>query len=73
MSAVTYPRKGEERQLKVSKDRKCKYCAKLATRRVCVEWSWFRGDDEVVNVCNEHSKWKHLQPQLQPEDGREVK
>lgn len=41
-----YPRKGEERQLKVSKDRKCKYCVELATRRVCVEWSWFRGDND---------------------------
>ena len=59
---MTYPRKGQEVQLKVSKDRRCRYCPQPATRRVDIEINYYRGDDVPVNVCNDHSKSKVLIP-----------
>jgi hypothetical protein len=35
---------------------KCCVCGAPATHRVCVEFDIFRGDDEMVNACGEHSK-----------------
>jgi hypothetical protein len=35
---------------------KCCVCGAPATHRVCVEFDIFRGDDEVVNACGDHSK-----------------
>lgn len=32
----------------------CRYCPATATRRVHIKVSWFRGDDEVMPVCDAH-------------------
>ncbi|WP_042298998.1 hypothetical protein [Paraburkholderia kururiensis] len=32
----------------------CSCCRKTAARRVDIQVNWFRGDDEVLNLCSDH-------------------
>jgi hypothetical protein len=58
MSKRTYPRVGHERKLRPTQRPMCgaKICANVATLRFDIQVSWFRGDDECVNLCAEHAK-----------------
>jgi len=48
--------RGEKRKLSPRTTSKCVVCGEQAKFKQFIEVSWFRGDDEVVLVCNDH--WK---------------
>ena len=56
MSAKTYPRIGCLTKRDKKHHAPCKVCGKPAAYKVTVETCIFRGDDEVANCCDEHSK-----------------
>ena len=48
--------RGERRKHKSKTSLKCCVCGEQAKFRQFIKVNWFRGDDECVDVCNEH--WK---------------
>lgn len=53
MSKRAYPRLGAERQLK---NKQCSCCDQKALKRIDIQVSWLRGEDDVFNVCETHLK-----------------
>lgn len=51
MSRREYPRIGSDRAIKRGL---CSCCNQSAQRRVDIQVDWFRGNDEVLNLCAEH-------------------
>lgn len=52
MSRREYPRIGSDRAIKGK--RQCHCCRNIAARKVEIQVSWFRGDDEVLQLCDLH-------------------
>ncbi|MBB3004434.1 hypothetical protein FHX57_006816 [Paraburkholderia tropica] len=58
-----YPRVGSDHSIKRGQ---CSCCNRFATRKVDIQVSWFRGDDEVLQLCELHyafvgkQAWKEL-------------
>ena len=54
----SYPRIGEQRKHKPKTSLVCEFkpCDNQATRRQFIQVTWFRGDDESVNLCKVHYK-----------------
>lgn len=40
----------------------CNVCGDPARWTVCIETSWFRGDDDVVKTCDGHRVWPYGSP-----------
>lgn len=51
MSRREYPRIGSDRAVKRGQ---CSCCIQHAQRRVDIQVDWFRGNDEVLNLCTGH-------------------
>jgi hypothetical protein len=47
-----YPRLGYE--TRHGKKKPCVVCGEPTRISVDIQWSWFRGDDDVARVCNDH-------------------
>jgi hypothetical protein len=64
MSRREYPRIGSDRAVKGKKQ--CHCCREIAARKVDIQVNWFRGDDEVLQLCELHyalvgkQAWKEL-------------
>lgn len=54
MSRREYPYIGADR---LSKKGCCSLCMNPTMRRVDIQVSWFRGEDEVFNLCNQHYEY----------------
>jgi hypothetical protein len=54
MSKKRYPYLSSKEHLRGSGGSKCACCEAKATRKIEVQISWFRGDDEVYRVCENH-------------------
>lgn len=52
MSRRNYPYIGSDRAIKGK--RLCHCCTATAIRKVDIQVSWFRGDDEVLQLCELH-------------------
>ena len=52
MSKRDCPRIGSDRSMQGA--RLCDCCTSTAKRRVDVQVNWFRGDDEVLKLCDAH-------------------
>ncbi|CAB4130431.1 hypothetical protein UFOVP119_55 [uncultured Caudovirales phage] len=65
MSRRTYPRHRGARQLKQGDGKRmCKVidCGKPATRRVEIEFSYMRGEDESTDACEAHTELARTDP-----------
>lgn len=61
-----YPRIGHVRKMGGKSPCKAKGCAETTDLRLDIQVNWFRGDDEVVNLCPKcvalakDGKWDHI-------------
>jgi len=53
-----YPRLGEYGTGYVNYRKTCEICRQPNRHVLSVQYSWFRGDDEVMNICQKCRKWK---------------
>ena len=76
MSKREYPRIGADRPAKRGM---CSCCSQTAKRRVDIQVNWFRGDDEVLQLCDTHygfvasQAWKELFAAAETEKDRRRK
>jgi len=58
MSGQKYPRVEETRNHKAKTSLTCSVCEEQAVVRQFIQVSWFRGDDECVDLCKRHKNSK---------------
>lgn len=65
MSRRNYPRFDSAKKLKPGTQEKCqaKGCNQQAEGWVCMQFSYFRGEDEGVYTCREHAKGATRDPE----------
>lgn len=79
MSKREYPRIGSDRPIGGKGNRICNCCNTAAKRTVDIQVNWFRGDDEVLQLCELHysfvgkQEWQELFAAAEAEKDRRRK